>query len=151
MTDVFDPAKRSEVMSRIRGSGTKPEGRLFEIVRAVVRDELGPRRRVMRNAAHLIGTPDVWVPSVRLALFADGCFFHGCPRHLKWPRNNAAFWRQKIEGNRRRDRRQTRELRSAGVSVWRVWEHDLKLSALPAAERRVRRAVRHAAKRAADR
>jgi DNA mismatch endonuclease, patch repair protein len=60
----------------------------------------------------------------KVAVFIDGCFWHGCPIHGTWPRANAQFWRNKIEGNRARDKRITRELRRAGWGVIRVWEHE---------------------------
>jgi DNA mismatch endonuclease (patch repair protein) len=61
----------------------------------------------------------------KLAVFVDGCFWHGCPRHFIKPRNNAAFWRKKIAANRTRDRLVTRTLRQLGWKVVRVWEHEL--------------------------
>jgi DNA mismatch endonuclease, patch repair protein len=69
--------------------------------------------------------PDFVFRTERLAVFVDGCFWHGCPRHVTWPRQNAAFWRRKIEGNRARDRRVDRALRAAGWRVLRIWEHAL--------------------------
>jgi DNA mismatch endonuclease (patch repair protein) len=69
--------------------------------------------------------PDFVFRSQRLAVFVDGCFFHGCPKHATWPKNNAAFWRAKIEGNIARDRLQNRLLRRAGWRALRIWEHAL--------------------------
>jgi hypothetical protein len=66
------------------------------------------------------------LPKLTLALFVDGCFWHGCPKHGTKPRNNAAFWRKKLAVNRRRDALVTRTLRRAGWRVLRVWEHELK-------------------------
>ncbi len=60
----------------------------------------------------------------RVAIFVDGCFWHGCPKHGTWPLRNGAFWREKIEANRRRDRETDSFLRSAGWKVVRIWEHD---------------------------
>jgi DNA mismatch endonuclease (patch repair protein) len=59
----------------------------------------------------------------RVAVFVDGCFWHGCPRHLSWPKNNRLWWRRKIEENRRRDRDTDRQLRDLGWTVVRFWEH----------------------------
>jgi DNA mismatch endonuclease (patch repair protein) len=61
---------------------------------------------------------------LQVAVFVDGCFWHGCPTHGTWPKANADWWRAKIEANRARDRRVDEALRSAGWSVLRVWEHD---------------------------
>ncbi len=69
--------------------------------------------------------PDFVFPKLRLAVFVDGCFWHGCPRHATKPRHNAAFWRRKLAANRTRDRRVNRTLRAAGWRVLRIWEHEL--------------------------
>jgi DNA mismatch endonuclease, patch repair protein len=60
----------------------------------------------------------------RVAVFVDGCFWHGCPRHATWPMRNAAFWREKIEKNRERDRQTEVLLATAGWRVIRIWEHE---------------------------
>jgi DNA mismatch endonuclease (patch repair protein) len=60
----------------------------------------------------------------RVAVFVDGCFWHGCPEHARPPRTNSGYWNAKIEINQRRDREQTVALEDAGWIVVRVWEHD---------------------------
>ena len=65
----------------------------------------------------------VFGPS-RVAVFVDGCFWHGCPEHATWPRSNAEFWRAKIEGNRRRDTDTDRRLAEVDWAVLRIWEHE---------------------------
>ena len=72
------------------------------------------------------GTPDFVFPFQRVIVFCDGCFFHGCPKCGHVPRTNAAYWRAKIARNQRRDRRISRELRSLGYSVLRIWECQLR-------------------------
>ena len=72
----------------------------------------------------LVVRPDITFSRKRLAIFVDGCFWHGCPDHMSWPRSNKGFWKQKIEANRQRDRKQERQLRAAGWTVLRVWEHE---------------------------
>jgi DNA mismatch endonuclease (patch repair protein) len=67
---------------------------------------------------------DVVFPGARVAVFVDGCFWHGCPEHGTWPRNNAEFWRSKIEENIRRDRDTNARLEADGWTVLRVWEHE---------------------------
>jgi len=62
-----------------------------------------------------------------VALFVDGCFWHGCPVHANMPKNNRPFWEKKLLGNKERDKFVTRELRKMGWSVVRVWEHELKV------------------------
>jgi DNA mismatch endonuclease (patch repair protein) len=66
--------------------------------------------------------PDFVFKKARLAVFVDGCFWHGCPRHATKPKNNRAFWRRKLAGNRTRDLRVNRMLRRAGWRVVRIWE-----------------------------
>jgi DNA mismatch endonuclease, patch repair protein len=68
------------------------------------------------------GTPDFAWPGLRVALFVDGCFWHGCPRCKRIPTSNMAFWNSRIGGNRERDARVNRALRRDGWLVLRVWE-----------------------------
>lgn len=70
--------------------------------------------------------PDFVFPKLRLAVFVDGCFWHGCPKHATQPKGNAAFWRRKFAMNKARDRLVTRTLRRDGWRVLRIWEHELK-------------------------
>lgn len=84
---------------------------------------------------------DIVFGPARVAVFVDGCFWHGCPDHATWPRNNAEFWRLKIEGNRARDLDTDARLTAAGWVAVRVWEHEnpaeaaAKISALIANRR----------------
>jgi len=66
--------------------------------------------------------PDFVFRQARLAVFVDGCFWHGCPKHATKPKNNASFWRRKLSANKKRDRLVTRTLRRAGWHVFRIWE-----------------------------
>ena len=120
MTDVFTRSKRSEVMSKIRGSGNRStELALIRIFRE--NGITGWRRN-----HPLFGKPDFAFPEKRVVVFVDGCFWHGCPKHGNIPKNNREFWEKKIGGNLRRDRRVNRTLRSMGWSVQRIWEHDIR-------------------------
>ncbi|MFE6845195.1 very short patch repair endonuclease [Streptomyces sp. NPDC057686] len=67
---------------------------------------------------------DIVFGPARVAVFVDGCFWHGCPEHATWPRNNADFWRKKIEGNRSRDLDTDARLAIAGWLSVRIWEHE---------------------------
>ncbi|MBZ5669334.1 MAG: very short patch repair endonuclease [Acidobacteriia bacterium] len=109
-------------MSRIRSSGTTPEARLCTLVRQA----LGGKWRIETNVRTLPGQPDVVVPSLHLAIFADGCFFHGCPEHGHKPKSNMKYWLPKLARNRKRDRTDRRALRKMGFAVWSFWEHELK-------------------------
>jgi DNA mismatch endonuclease, patch repair protein len=69
-------------------------------------------------------TVDVVFPSVKVAVFVDGCFWHGCPIHGTQPKANAQFWQAKIQRNRERDVDTSLQLKKAGWRVVRIWEHD---------------------------
>lgn len=121
MVDVFTVAKRSEVMSLIRGKGNKRT----EIALILIMRHHGITG--WRRNSKIFGKPDFVFPKQHVAVFVDGCFWHGCPKHSNAPVNNAEFWKRKIEKNRKRDLLVTRTLRKTGWRVVRVWEHDLKL------------------------
>jgi DNA mismatch endonuclease (patch repair protein) len=119
MPDVFSRAKRSAVMSRIRGAGNKDtELRLIQVFRA-------NGVKGWRRGSKLPGKPDFIFPKMKTAVFVDGCFWHGCPKHATWPKARAAFWLAKLTGNKARDRRVNRLLRAKGWKVLRIWEHEL--------------------------
>jgi DNA mismatch endonuclease (patch repair protein) len=119
MPDVFTKAKRSDVMSRIRSRGNKgTELAMIRVFRA--HGITGWRRH-----QSVFGKPDFIFPKLRLAVFVDGCFWHGCPIHATKPRSNAMFWRRKLAMNKARDRFVNRALRRAGWRVLRIWEHEL--------------------------
>lgn len=119
MPDVFTKAKRSEVMSRIRGQGNKDtELALVKLFRQY--GITGWRRN-----QNVFGKPDFLFRRNRLALFVDGCFWHGCPRCYQRPKSNRKFWDAKIACNKARDRQVNRTLRSANWRVVRIWEHEL--------------------------
>ena len=119
MSDVFTKAKRSEVMSRICGHGNKEtELALIKFFRA--HGITGWRRRWP-----VFGKPDFVFPLLRLAVFVDGCFWHGCPLHSTKPKNNAEFWAKKLAANKARDLVVTNALGGKAWRVLRVWEHEL--------------------------
>jgi DNA mismatch endonuclease (patch repair protein) len=119
MTDIFSKRKRSQVMAAIRSKGNKDtELKLASILRA--HGIKGWRRHLP-----LPGKPDFIFPKERLAVFVDGCFWHGCRWHCRMPHDNRRYWREKITGNAARDRATTRLLRRAGWRVVRVWQHSL--------------------------
>ena len=82
---------------------------------------------------------DVVFPRARVAVYVDGCYWHGCPEHGTWPKANAAWWREKIEANVRRDRDTDEQLRQAGWTSMRVWGHEEVGKAADRVEREVRR------------
>jgi DNA mismatch endonuclease (patch repair protein) len=117
--DVFDAEKRSAVMRAVKSSDTAPE----RTVRATVR-ALGFSRRYRLNGAHLPGKPDLVFTALGKVVFVHGCFWHGhaCKRGARQPKDNAAYWRAKIERNRARDAASLRELRADGWRALVVWE-----------------------------
>lgn len=74
--------------------------------------------------------PDIVFPRLRLAVFVDGCFWHGCREHRTIPASNVKFWTTKIEATRLRDLVQTEWLEAAGWTVLRIWEHDATVDAV---------------------
>jgi DNA mismatch endonuclease (patch repair protein) len=146
MADVFTKSKRSEVMSRIRSRGNRDtelalaklfrrhritgwrrhveiRGRARSPLRAGIRETISGAHGVTRPACRV--KPDFVFPKLRVAVFVDGCFWHGCPRHATKPKNNRAFWRRKLSANKARDALVTRTLRRTGWRVLRVGEHEL--------------------------
>jgi len=120
MPDVFTKQKRSEVMSLIRGTGNKDtELKLISIFRAY--NIRGWRRRFP-----LTGKPDFVFPRARVAVFVDGCFWHGCHLHCRMPKSRVNFWVLKIAKNKDRDRRVNKILKLDGWGIVRVWEHSLR-------------------------
>ena len=119
MPDVFTKAKRSEVMSRIRGRGNKAtEITLAKLLRC-------NRITGWRRNQKIFGKPDFIFKKFKLAVFVDGCFWHGCLKHGTQPRGNRSFWKNKFTRNKARDRLVIRTLRAQGWRVLRIWEHEL--------------------------
>ena len=140
--DVFTPQKRSEVMSAIQSSGTKPELAVESIVRKAL-----PRWKIECHPASVAGRPDIYVPSLRLAIFVEGCFWHYCPLHGRIPSANLGYWEEKLSSNVARDRRVARTLRRQGIGVWHVWEHSLRKNTLASSDERLSRRLRSRATR----
>lgn len=111
---------RTRLMSAIRS--VKNESTEEELARILRRNGMSGWRRHLT----LPGRPDFAFRQDRLAVFVDGCFWHGCPRCYKLPRRNRAYWTYKKQRNRARDRTVTRQLRSLGWKVFRIWEHELR-------------------------
>jgi DNA mismatch endonuclease, patch repair protein len=119
--DFKATALRSRIMAAVRRSDTAPELALRRHLR-----EAGIVCR--RSRAKLPGSPDLVFRAAKLAVFVDGCFWHGCRKHRTIPRNNARYWSEKIERNRMRDKRVDRQLRALGWTTLRIWEHAVDAS-----------------------
>jgi DNA mismatch endonuclease (patch repair protein) len=113
-------ASRSRMMSAIRGKNTRSTERALRsaLMRAGIKGwRLHPD--------HVLGKPDLYFPKHRIAIFVDGCFWHFCPKCGHIPKTRQAFWKAKIERNKRRDQRIKRFLTRTGINVIRIWEHEL--------------------------
>lgn len=122
------------IMRANRRRDTKPELALRSLLHRAglrYRVDARPLRGVRRRA-------DIVFPKERVAVFVDGCFWHGCPEHMRASKKNAEAWKAKLEGNRARDAETNELLRTAGWTVIRIWEHENPAEAAG----RVTRAVR---------
>ena len=120
--DCFDQKTRSLVMSRVKSRGTRTTEWKFRSL--LMRS--GVRGWQIGHDSGLPGCPDMVFRRVKLAVFIDGCFWHGCRRCGSMPETNVEFWSAKITGNMKRDRRVASALRALGWNVLRVWEHELR-------------------------
>ncbi len=127
LRDKLEGGKFSDVtpanarrMKAVRGKGNKSTEARFRglLIQAGLRGW-----RVLPKG--LPGNPDFHFPEVSLAVFLDGCFWHGCPRCGHVPNVRRAFWAAKIARNQERDREKERKLAEAGIRVIRFWEHEL--------------------------
>lgn len=128
MSDILTQAQRSALMAKVRSAGNaSTELRLIAVFRAlgITGWRRGVTLRVEAGAVKLKVRPDFVFRAGKLAVFVDGCFWHGCPLHATQPTQNARFWREKIAGNGARDRLVSRTLRRGGWRVLRIWEHEL--------------------------
>jgi DNA mismatch endonuclease (patch repair protein) len=136
MADVFSKGKRSAIMARVLGSGNRStELRMIVLLR---KHGLSGWRRHSR----LTGRPDFVFSRQRVAVFVDGCFWHGCPRHGRVPQVRREYWEAKIWRNRRRDGEVKRLLQANGWRVLRIWEHALNRTNEVRTAARLRRALK---------
>ena len=137
MTDVHSPDVRSFNMSRIKGKDTKPE--------ETVRKYLFSRGfRYRKNDKRLPGKPDIVLPKYRTVIFVNGCFWHKheeC-KYFVWPKNNAEFWKNKIERNVERDKKAILELEASGWNVIVVWECQLKAKTMDSTLEEIERQIK---------
>lgn len=117
--DTFSPEKRSEIMKRIKSSNTSIEIKI--------------RKELWRNGVRgwrlhpkdILGKPDLVFRSKRLAVFIDGCFWHGCPICDRIPKSGDTYWQNKISRNMARDINNSEHLHDLGWIVMRFWEHEI--------------------------
>ena len=122
--DDRSPEKRSATMRAIKSEGSKIEQKFVELI-------LNENIVGIENFPHdITGKPDMVHRDSKVAVFIDGCFWHGCTKHLRMPATNKDYWEQKISRNRIRDKKNNRILSSSGWLVIRIWEHSFKSSRL---------------------
>jgi len=117
--DTFSPKQRTRIMSMVHSRGNKStEIRFIKLLK---------ERKITgwRRCFKIVGSPDFVFPKKKIAIFIDGCFWHGCPRHLRLPATNKKYWRQKVANNMLRDSRVNKLLIERGWRVYRFWEHEL--------------------------
>ncbi len=123
----------SRRMATVRQKGTAPEIMLRrELYRIGLRYRVD--YQVLKKPRRVA---DVAFPGLKIAVFVDGCFWHRCPEHASWPKQNAEFWRQKIEANSLRDLDTNERLCGKGWKVLRFWEHGSPAVAAEAVARTV--------------
>jgi DNA mismatch endonuclease (patch repair protein) len=138
MVDNLTPQQRSYCMSRVRGRDTSLE--------RIVRSELHKRGlRFRKHVKELPGRPDIVFWKARVAVFIDGDFWHGY-RLAVWENSLSEFWKRKIRGNRERDRKNFKKLRTANWHVVRLWQHEIETD-LHGCLERIMEAVNHASGR----
>ncbi len=149
MTGSWASSRASRAVMRAnRGCDTRPERALRSAAHA-----LGLRYRVnIRPIGGVPRTADLVFTKAKVAVFLDGCFWHGCAQHHRPAKGaTAEFWNNKIAGNRRRDADTDERLRQAGWEVIRVWEHEDPAEAASRIASRVRATGRPASGPAARR
>ena len=117
MVDRITKEQRSKIMSAIRSKNTKPEIALRKALWSK-----GCRFRIHYSKEKI----DVAFPKRKIAIFVDGCFWHGCPLHSQLPKSNQDYWHPKLKKNVDRDREKTKRLETEGWKVFHVWEHELE-------------------------
>ncbi len=115
MPDSLAPETRSKVMASIRGKDTKPELILWNLL----------DKRKFRRYPDIPGNPDIGNKRRKIAIFVDGCFWHGCPKCYRPPTTRPGYWSSKLRRNKANDRKVSKELRGNGYKVMRFWEHDI--------------------------
>jgi len=119
MSDSLTKPQRSKLMGLVKGTGNKRTEVAFMLLMR------GNGITGWRRHQRVFGKPDFVFRRAKVAVFVDGCFWHGCPTHGSIPVSNVHFWRSKLDGNIARDALVGRELRQHGWRVFRVWEHEL--------------------------
>ena len=124
MVDTFSKTERSRIMASVKSRDAKSTELKF-ILLLKEKGITGWRRNYP-----LTGKPDIVFSRFKIAVFIDGCFWHGCPHHCRMPSSNVNYWNNKIEKNKIRDKKITKALKMRGWQVIRIWEHEIKTGKL---------------------
>ncbi|MCK9608841.1 MAG: very short patch repair endonuclease [Methylomonas sp.] len=121
-------------MGRIKASSPEASRRMTKVRQTGTKAEMALRRELHRLGLRyrvnfqVLKKPrriaDVAFTKLKIAVYVDGCFWHGCPEHASWPKSYSEFWQQKIEANRARDVDTDAKLKEIGWTVIRIWEHE---------------------------
>jgi len=118
--DTFSKTERSRIMACVKSKNNKSTE--LQFISILKKEGVSGWRRNYP----LIGKPDFVFPLLRIALFIDGCFWHGCPLHCRMPSSNINYWNAKIERNQFRDKEVNKILKIKKWQVIRIWEHEIK-------------------------
>ncbi len=137
MADNLKLEDRRKTMQAVKGKGTSLERRLFSMIAGM------GLKGWKKNAGEIAGKPDVVFSTEHVAIFADGCFWHGCPHcdRMLRPQTNRKYWEKKIRRNIERDHMNNEKLCRSGWYVIRIWEHEMSH---PSARKRIRSEIRKA-------
>lgn len=118
MTDNLTKEQRTKCMSNIKSKWTIQERKIHNYLKGnKIKHTMHPK---------LQGNPDIWLKERNTLVFLQGCFWHKCPKCYKEPKSRKKYWIPKIENNVKRDRKNTKILKSQGYSILKVWEHQIK-------------------------
>lgn len=118
MADIVDKETRSKMMSKIKS---------VSMLEKIVNKELWKKGvRARRNVNDLYGKPDWAIKKYKVVIFLDSCFWHVCPIHGNFPKNNKEFWERKLKRNVERDKEVTKFYLENNWNILRIWEHEVK-------------------------
>lgn len=121
MADNLTPEDRQKTMRAVKGKGTKLEKSLFSMLAGM------GLKGWKKNVSNIVGKPDIIFLDQKIAIFIDGCFWHGCPIcQRKLPETNREYWKRKIARNVQLAKTHNQQLADEGWKVIRIWEHEMK-------------------------
>lgn len=133
--DTFSKTERSRIMASVKSRKNKSTELRFI---SILKDNgiTGWRRNYP-----MTGNPDFVFSRLKIAVFIDGCFWHGCHSHCRMPSSNVKYWNNKIEKNKIRDKQITKALKMKSWKIIRIWEHEIKTGKLNQKLKRIKEAA----------